>query len=82
MATQMIIRMDPELKEKIGKLARTEGKTMSEMVRGLIEEYVREHDIGPYIDELWDRVGRKLKSKGRTRKDVQRAIKETRKARK
>jgi len=50
MATQMIIRMDPELK---GKIARAEGKNTSEMVRGLIEDYVKEHDISSYVDDLW-----------------------------
>jgi len=38
MTTQMIIRIDDRVKEKISKLARVEGKTTSEMVRTLIEE--------------------------------------------
>lgn len=31
------------------------------MVRELIEDYIKEHDISSYIDNLWDRVGKKLK---------------------
>ncbi len=81
MATQMIIRMDPELKEKLNRLARTEGKTTSQMVRELIEDYIKEHDIGSYIDNLWDRVGRKLKSKGATPAAVSKAVKDVRKDR-
>jgi predicted DNA-binding protein len=79
MATQMIIRMDPELKEKITKVARTEGKTTSQMVRGLIEDYIKEHDISSYVDNLWGRIGKKLKSRGVTQEKINRAIKEARK---
>ena len=80
MTTQMIIRMDPELKDKFARLARAEGKNTSEMVRKLIEDYVREHDISSYVDDLWERIGRKIKSKGKTLDDVAGAVKETRKA--
>lgn len=80
MSTQMIIRIDPELKDKIARLARAEGKNTSEMVRELIEDYVKEHDISSYIDGLWNRVGEKLRSKGKTPEDVARAVKEVRKA--
>jgi len=75
----MIIRMDPKLKERLGQLARSEGKSSSQMVRELVEEYVNEHDIGSYIDDLWDRVGRKLRAKGATPASVSKAIKEVRK---
>ena len=81
MTTQMIIRMDPETKDRIGKLARVEGKTTSQVVRELIENYIRERDIGTYIDDLWDRIGGKLKSKGVRKRDVGRVIKEARKSR-
>ncbi len=79
--TQMIIRMDPELKDKLNRLARTEGKTTSQMVRELIENYIKEHDIGSYIDNLWGRVGKKLKSRGVTPASVEKAIKDVRKKR-
>ncbi len=79
MSTQMIIRMDPELKEKLTKLARREGKTTSQMVRELIEDYVREHDISSYIDELWNRVGKKLRAKGVTPAAVRKTIRNVRK---
>lgn len=81
MTTQMIIRMDSEIKDRINKLARVEGKTTSQMVRELIEKYIRARDIGPYIDDLWDRIGGKLRSKGVRQRDVDRAIQEARKSR-
>ncbi len=78
MATQMIVRIDPELKNKINKLAKAEGKNVSEVVRELLEDYVRDRDIGSYIDDLWERIGGKLKSRGYTPRDIQRAIREVR----
>ena len=57
MTTQMIIRMDSEVKDRFNKLARVEGKTTSQMVRELIEDYIKERDIGTYIDDLWGRIG-------------------------
>jgi predicted DNA-binding protein len=81
MTTQMIIRIDPEMKSRLNRLARVEGKTTSQMVRELIEGYIREKDIGTYIDDLWDRIGRKLRSKGIKQRDINRAIKESRRSR-
>ena len=61
MTTQMIIRIDSEMKNRLNKLARVEGKTTSQMVRELIEDYLRKKDIGAYIDDLWNRTGGKLR---------------------
>lgn len=79
MGTQMIIRIDPDIKNRLSKLARVEGKTTSQMVRELIEDYIKERDIGLYIDDLWDRIGKKLRSKGVKPKDIAMAIRESRK---
>lgn len=79
MATQIIIRIDDEVKNRLNKLARIEGKTTSEMVRELIEERIKERDIGLYIDDLWNRIGKKLKSKGVSPATIHRAIKASRK---
>jgi predicted DNA-binding protein len=78
MSTQMMIRIDNGVKNRLNKLARIEGKTTSEMVRGLIEEYIRERDIGAYIDDLWNRTGRKLKQKGVTPAAINKAVKASR----
>lgn len=79
MATQMIIRIDPEIKDRLSKLARIEGKTTSQMVRELIEDYIKDRDISTYIDDLWDRIGIKLKSKGVKPGDIGKVIKQIRK---
>lgn len=78
MSSQIIIRIDPELKVKVNNFARSDGKNVSQVVRELLEEYVKDRDIGSYVDDLWDRVGDKIKSKGTGRKDIQRIIGEVR----
>ena len=55
MPSQMIIRIDPDLKNKVNSIAKNEGKSVSEVVRELLGEYVKNRDIGSYIDDLWDR---------------------------
>ena len=78
MSTQMIVRIDPELKTKVNNLAKTEGKSISEVVRELLEDYVKDRDIGLYIDDLWKRIGAKLESRGFGPKDTRRLIQEVR----
>lgn len=78
MTTQVIIRINPELKDKVGMLARSEGKSVSVIVRELLEDYVNNRDIGSYIDGLWDRIGGKLESRGAGRGDIDLVIKKVR----
>jgi predicted DNA-binding protein len=81
MSTQMIIRLDPDFKDKVSRLARAEGKTTAQVVRELLERYVRERDLGAYIDQVWSRIGDKLRRAGASVKDVDRAIAQVRKSR-
>jgi len=74
----MIVRLDAELKAKVNNLAKAEGKSVSEVVRELIEGYVRDRDISSYIDDLWVRVGDKLATRRIKPQDIQRAIREVR----
>lgn len=78
MTTQMIVRIDPELKTKVNRLAKAEGKNVSEVIRELLEGYVRNRDIGSYIDDLWGRIGTQLTARGGRPADIQRIVKETR----
>jgi len=78
MSTQMIVRINPELKNKVNALAKAEGKSISEVVRELLEEYVKNRDIGLYIDDLWQRIGDKLITRKIGLKEIQRAIREAR----
>ena len=78
MNTQMIVRIDPELKAKLNSFARSEGKTASQVVRELLEAYVKDRDISAYVDDLWNRVGNKLKTEGSGPDDIQRIIDDVR----
>ena len=78
MNTQMIVRIDPELKDKVNNLAKAEGKSVSEVVRELLEEYVKNRDISLYIDDLWERIGGKLTSRALGPEDIERVIQEVR----
>jgi predicted DNA-binding protein len=78
MTTQMIVRINPELKNKVNSLAKAEGKSVSEVVRELLEDYVKNRDIGLYVDDLWQRTGDKLVSRKVGPKEIQRAIQEVR----
>jgi predicted DNA-binding protein len=71
MSTQMIVRINPELKNKVNTIAKGEGKSISEVVRELLEGYVKNRDIGLYIDDLWQRIGEKLTTRKIGPKEIQ-----------
>jgi len=73
------LRVEPDLKQKLKRLAHREGKTTSLMVREALEAYVKERDIAGYIDDLWARTGGKLREKGFKPIDVDKAISDVRK---
>jgi hypothetical protein len=78
MTTQMIVRIEPELKAKVNNLAKAEGKSLSEVVRELLEDYVQDRDIGAYIDDLWGRIGRKLTARRAGSRDIPGVIRRVR----
>lgn len=74
MATQLVIRIDPEIKEKLMKLARAEGKTASDKVREMVTEYVAQSDLSAIVDDLWVRISNKLRKQRVTARDIDRVI--------
>ena len=79
MENQIIVRIDPNLKNKASRLAKTEGKNLSKIIRELLESYVKERDIETYIDDLWTRIGNKISKSGYTEKDIDKIIRAVRK---
>lgn len=71
---QMILRIEPGLKEKVGSIARSEGKSLSQVIRELLRSYVHDRDIEGYVDDLWDRMGQKLRKRGVKARDVSQTI--------
>ena len=78
MAVQMLIRISSDTKDSLTKIARNEGKSTSQVVREIIEEYIQNRDIGIYVDNLWSRIGNKLKSKGIEQKDITEMVRQAR----
>jgi len=74
MASQMIVRIDPELKNKVAHLAKVEGKNVSLVIRELLQEYVKQRDMGGYVDDLWNRIGRQVRERGFSAGDIDTAI--------
>jgi len=78
MSVQMIIRVDDDLKEKVNRLAKAEGKNLSEVVRGLLTKYAKERDATAYIDSVWSNIGESLTQVGASEKSISDAIKQVR----
>ncbi|MBN2013248.1 hypothetical protein JW960_28215 [candidate division KSB1 bacterium] len=60
----------------------SEGKTASQIVRELTENYVQVRDISQSVDSLWNRIGEELIAAGTTVQDVDDAIQAVRKSKK
>jgi hypothetical protein len=78
MTTQMIIRVEADLKNKIHQLAKAEGKNLSELVRELLENYTKERDMSTYIDTLWGKISNNLSKNHISRENIEDAIKQVR----
>jgi predicted DNA-binding protein len=78
MVSQILIRVDKELKDKFQRLSRTEQKSVNKKVRELMEEYVKDHDMEAAMRSLWDEIGKSLLKKGYKVSDVNKKIKEVR----
>jgi len=81
MSTSLIVRIEETTKKRFSRLVRSEGKSVSEKVRELIDGYIKKADIGVVVDDLWDRVGTKLRKKGVRERDVAHTIREVRSSR-
>ena len=80
MTSQILVRVDKELKEKFQRLTGIERKSVNEKVRELMEEYVREHSMESAMKNIWEEIGRSMKKKGYKESDVDKMIKKVRSA--
>jgi hypothetical protein len=81
MVSQILIRVDKQLKDKFRRLSRMEQKSVNGKVRELMEEYVKDHSMETAMRSLWDEIGGSLKKKGHKASDVKKMIKEVRSGR-
>ena len=82
MTTEIFIRLDAETRSRLMKLAEAEGKNASQVVRELIEAYIQKRESSAYVDDLWARIGNKLRARRVGNRDIQRAIRAARAAKK
>lgn len=78
MNTSILIRVDKDKKERFERMARRRGKTTSEVVREMMDEYVERHDMRGYLSKLISDIGEDFKKQGITQADIDRTIKEVR----
>ncbi len=56
-------------RKRFSKPVRAEGQTPGQVLRELIENYIKGRDTRTYIDDLWKRIGSKLGSKDLKQRD-------------
>lgn len=78
MTSQILVRVDKDLKDKFRKLSGIEQKSVNEKMRELMEEYVRDHSIESAMKDLWDEIGNSMLKKGYRESDVEKMIKKVR----
>jgi predicted DNA-binding protein len=81
MTTQFIIRLPDEIKQRFGRVAKTEGKSASQVVRELMETYLAERDVAAHVNSLWSRIGGVMRRAGHSERDVARTVAAVRRAR-
>lgn len=78
MQSQIIIRIDSNIKSKFQKIARMEGKTTSEMIREMMMDCIAQKDFAAAVDKVWDKITVEFNKRGITDKDIEKAVKEVR----
>lgn len=81
MTTSMIVRIDRQMKKRFYRAVRGEGKTASQKLRELMENYVRQADMAGVVDAIWDGIGSRLRAQGVKPGDVGKVIRAVRSAR-
>lgn len=75
---QLTVRIDDDLKDHLQNLARQEGKSTSDIVRGLVQHYVQDRDRGAALRTLWERMRQRAEEAGASQIGVEDAIESVR----
>lgn len=78
MTSQILIRVDKDIKDRFQRLSRFEHKSVNEKLRELMKDYVEEHNIESAMKGLWSEIGGSLKKKGYKVSDVEKTIRKVR----
>ena len=71
---QLTVRIDEDLKGHLQNLARQEGKSTSDVVRGLVQRYVRDRDRGTALRALWNQMQQNAEEAQAGPEDIDQAI--------
>ncbi|HKL88266.1 MAG TPA: ribbon-helix-helix protein, CopG family [Salinibacter sp.] len=75
---QLTVRIDEDLKGHLQNMARQDSKSTSDIVRSLIERYVRDPDRGTALRALWNRMKKNAEEAKASPEDVEEAIRAVR----
>jgi predicted transcriptional regulator len=75
---QLTVRIDDDLKGHLQNLARQEGKSTSDVVRGLVQRYVQDRDRGAALRALWNQMKRNAEEAQAGPEDVEEAVRAVR----
>jgi len=70
--------MDDEKKDRFDRMARRSGKSSSEVIRELVDDYIQRNDMRSYLKTAMDEIGHEMKRKGVTQPEINKAVKEVR----
>jgi hypothetical protein len=77
----MVVRIDEDTKKRFLRTARMEGKSASEKIREMVEDYLSQNDMATVVDQLWERIGSRLRLEKVTDEDIDKAIRDFRHSR-
>jgi Ribbon-helix-helix protein, copG family. len=75
---QLTVRIDDDLKDHLQNLARQEGKSTSDVVRGLVQRYIQDRDRGTALRALWEQMRQRAEEAGSGPEGVEDAIESVR----
>ena len=75
--TQLNVRISKKKLLLFKSIVKQQGENVTAVLEQIMQRYIKENDIGAYIDDLWKRAGNKMK-KNYTVKDIPRLINEVR----
>ncbi|MBI5047539.1 MAG: CopG family transcriptional regulator [Deltaproteobacteria bacterium] len=82
MESQMIVRIDSNIKDKFSKIVRMEGKSSSEKIREMIENYISQKDFAAVVDRVWNNISAEFKKREISEGDIENVIKKVRASKK
>lgn len=75
---QLTVRIDDDLKGHLQNLARQEGKSTSDVVRGLVQRYIQDRDRSAALRALWEQMRENAEEAGSSPEGVEDAIESVR----